>query len=112
MSRIFDALQRSGFEQTGVEYPDLISVATEVLEALPKEQASKSDIVVEPPQEIHLVANPRSTTPCQEPGNNVSLHSFDVEVPSNSRLVYFTDPHSLAAEKFRFLGVRLRQLRQ
>src|SRR5271170_1731493 len=33
MSRIFDALQRSGAEQSGVEYPDMVSVATEVFEA-------------------------------------------------------------------------------
>src|SRR5271168_5007430 len=37
MSRIFDALQRSGTEQSGIEYPDLVSVVTEVFEA-PKEQ--------------------------------------------------------------------------
>ena len=33
MSRIFDALQRSGTEQSGVEYPDMVSVATAVFEA-------------------------------------------------------------------------------
>ena len=33
MSRIFDALQRSGTEQSGIEYPDMVSVATEVFEA-------------------------------------------------------------------------------
>ena len=32
MSRIFDALQRSGTEQSGVEYPDMISMATAVFE--------------------------------------------------------------------------------
>src|SRR5579871_5298057 len=32
MSRIFDALQRSGTEQSGIEYPDMVSVA-EVFEA-------------------------------------------------------------------------------
>jgi capsular exopolysaccharide synthesis family protein len=113
MSRIFDALQRSGFEQTGVEYPDLMSVATEVLEA-PQEQTSSNGVVAERPVDIQPAATPRPGTPSQEPGTSVvpSLHSLKVEVPSNSRLVYFTDPNSLAAEKFRFLGVRLRQLRQ
>jgi capsular exopolysaccharide synthesis family protein len=38
--------------------------------------------------------------------------SLEVSVTAASRLVYFTEPDSLAAEKFRFLGVRLRQLRQ
>ena len=32
MSRIFDALQRSGTEQSGIEYADMVSVATEVFE--------------------------------------------------------------------------------
>ena len=32
MSRIFDALQRSGAEQSRVEYPDMVSVATAVFE--------------------------------------------------------------------------------
>ena len=38
--------------------------------------------------------------------------SLEVCVTPASRLVYFTEPDSLAAEKFRFLGVRLRQLQQ
>ena len=38
--------------------------------------------------------------------------SLKVQVAGNSRLVFFTEPDSLAAEKFRFLGVRLRQLQQ
>ena len=33
MSRIFDALQRSGVEQSGMEYDDAMSVVTEVFEA-------------------------------------------------------------------------------
>jgi capsular exopolysaccharide synthesis family protein len=39
-----------------------------------------------------------------------SFPSLKVRVQGNSRLVFFTEPDSLAAEKFRFLGVRLRQL--
>ena len=38
--------------------------------------------------------------------------SLEVSVTPSSRLVFFTQPESLAAEKFRFLGVRLRQMRQ
>ena len=39
--------------------------------------------------------------------------SLEVSVNPSSRLVFFTEPESLAAEKFRrFLGVRLRQIRQ
>ena len=85
MSRIFDALQRSGTEQSGIEYADMVSVATEVFE--------------------------RSTeqVPTASAGEFPSLA---VSVVPTSRLVFLTEPESLAAEKFRFLGVRLRQLQQ
>ena len=39
MSRVFDALQRSGTEQSGVEYPDLMSMVTQVFEAPPQNPA-------------------------------------------------------------------------
>ena len=86
MSRVFEALQRSGVEQTGVEYPDMVSVATKVFEVAPR-QAPAAPAVPEFP-------------------------SVEVVVRRPSRLVFLTDPESLAAEKFRFLGVRMRQLQQ
>ena len=91
MSRIFDALQRSGIERTGVEYPDTVSVATNVFEApeAPKEEQEE------------LPAIPLEEFP-----------SLEVCVEPSSRLVFLTEPESLAAEKFRFLGVRMRQLQQ
>jgi len=89
MSRIFDALQRSGIEQTGVEYPDTVAVATKV---------------------FGIPAAPR-----QEEAGELSLEDFpalEVSIEDNSRLVFLTQPEGLAAEKFRFLGVRMRQLQQ
>ena len=44
MSRIFDALQRSGTEQSGVEYEDMVSMAT-VFES--QRQPASSSIAVE-----------------------------------------------------------------
>jgi len=85
MSRLFDALQRSGVEQTGVEYPDTVSVATQVFE------------------------KPSESVPSPGPRDYPSLK---VSSSTSSRLVILTEPESLAAEKFRFLGVRLRQLQQ
>jgi capsular exopolysaccharide synthesis family protein len=38
--------------------------------------------------------------------------SLETSIGTSSRLVFLTEPESLAAEKFRFLGVRLRQLQQ
>ena len=118
MSRIFDALQRSGTEQSGVEYPDLVSVATEVFEA-PRDQisgdAAKSGYAA-PIHEPALVAALAETTSETSAANKphdalAEFPSVQVTVPPTSRLVFFTEPDSLAAEKFRFLGVRLRQLR-
>jgi len=86
MSRIFDALQRSGTEQTGVEYADTMSVATSLLEPREAEQAP-----------------PAATADCP---------SVEVSLSPDSRLVFLTEPESLAAEKFRLLGVRMRQLQQ
>ena len=130
MSRIFDALQRSGTEQSGVEYPDMVSVATEVFEA-PRRQATKEEptpdqpaalqvAVVEAPfEEAPVVRAPVVQAPVAEIPKEEQSHepipefpALEVSVTAASRLVYFTEPDSLAAEKFRFLGVRLRQLRQ
>lgn len=133
MSRIFDALQRSGAEQTGIEYPDMVSVATEVFEAprrpgTPEHPADRpvSDTLLgedpyaaaAPPEEVapapareqdHSGAEAVLAEPRNAAGEFPSLQ---VQVTSASRLIYFTEPDSLAAEKFRFLGVRLRQLQQ
>jgi capsular exopolysaccharide synthesis family protein len=140
MSRIFDALQRSGTEQSGVEYPDLVSIVTEVFEA-PREQrpiaepATTAEPAAQPafvqstnvqsisvqPISVQPVpvqpANVQTTT--TEPFTKevtgdgpVDFPSLEVSVLPSSRLVFLNEPDSLAAEKFRFLGVRLRQLQQ
>jgi capsular exopolysaccharide synthesis family protein len=90
MSRIFDALQRSGAEQTGVTFPDTVSVATKLLQ-----------ITEEPPRQRKEV-----------PASSLNFPSVEVSVSPSGRLVFLTEPESLAAEKFRFLGVRMRELQQ
>jgi capsular exopolysaccharide synthesis family protein len=151
MSRIFDALQRSGTEQSGVEYPDLISMVTEVFEA-PREQRPIADppttpepvtaqpAMVQPISLQSISVQPISVQPISdqpvalEPTVALPTHvqttttdpftkevtgdgplafpSLEVVPAASSRLVFMTEPDSLAAEKFRFLGVRLRQLQQ
>ena len=136
MSRIFDALQRSGTEQSGVEYPDMVSMVTEVFEA-PREQrpiaepattveqAAAQPAILQPisvpPISVQPVPVQSSTvqTTTTEPFTKevtgdgpVDFPSLEVSVLPTSRLVFLTEPDSLAAEKFRFLGVRLRQLQQ
>jgi len=118
MSRIFDALQRSGTEQSGVEYPDMVSVATAVFE--PARQSTPPLLndqveLIEPPAVPALI--PESMIPeippqVEEKVSAVSFPSMEASVTPESRLVFLTQPESLAAEKFRFVGVRLRQMRQ
>jgi len=119
MSRIFDALQRSGTERSGVEYPDMMSVATAVFESPGEQVAPEPAVVDEPLPEIplapeqNLAVEDSQVTPMEETGNRYpAFPSLEVSVAPSSRLVFFTQPESLAAEKFRFLGVRLRQIRQ
>ncbi|MGA8620637.1 MAG: CpsD/CapB family tyrosine-protein kinase [Candidatus Sulfotelmatobacter sp.] len=122
MSRIFDALQRSGTEQSGVEYPDMVSVITEVFELQPPPDCPPTDEATnaEPITAQTVPVQPIAVQPATlEPlSPEVDLNglaefpSLEVSVPPSSRLVFLTEPESLAAEKFRFLGVRLRQLQQ
>jgi capsular exopolysaccharide synthesis family protein len=115
MSRIFDALQRSGTEQSGVEYPDMVSVATEVFEAPPR-PAKADDGSEALPVAMPDLAFENSVTEApatqSAPETSGEFPSLEVSVTAASRLVYFSEPDSLAAEKFRFLGVRLRQMQQ
>jgi capsular exopolysaccharide synthesis family protein len=83
MSRIFEALQRSESERVGVSFPQSASLPTELLQAAEK---STDDLAEFP--------------------------SLRVAVSPGCRLVSLTNKESLGAEKFRFLGVRLRQLQQ
>jgi protein-tyrosine kinase len=120
MSRIFDALQRSGLEQTGIEYPDMVSVATEVFEA---SQPQGSNHAVNPRLGPELLSRLESAvsfasaTEASDAPERLSdvpkeFPALEVSVTPASHLVFLTEPDSIAAEKFRFLGVRLRQLRQ
>src|SRR6478752_8273303 len=117
MSRIFDALQRSGTEQSGVEYPDMMSVATAIFEApVTTEDDSKPPSAAKPEQVQNVPIPdplPETSIPDSAPlvegiGSLSSFPSLEVTVTAESRLVFFAQPESLAAEKFRFLGVRLR----
>lgn len=140
MSRIFDALQRSGTEQSGIEYPDVVSVATEVFEAprdpVPDKKensdpraASQTSMletlmadfsiapvsmpeVAVPQVPAATVTIPHDSAVDEASGQIREFPSLQVNVTPSSRLVFFTEPDSLAAEKVRFLGVRLRQIRQ
>src|SRR3954453_743808 len=98
MSRIFDALQRSGTEQSGVEYPDMVSMATAVFESsTPVAESLAADI---PLPEVQPVSEQESIAeaPAGDLANASAVFpSLEVSVTQSSRLVFFTQPESLAA---------------
>ena len=136
MSHIFDALQKSVGEDSIIELPSAL-LATQLLEATERKTAAErasTAILDEPslPVDVTALAEMRqsldaalsrniSTAPATPAELPVTQHGVDqfsqfqnlkVLVPPQSRVVCVTDKESLAAEKFRFLGVRLRQLQQ
>ena len=112
MSRIFEALQRSESERSGVTSAPS-ALATELLQAVEREAS------VLAPQD--LPANelaPHDFSEKEFAENDFAesdlrqFQSLPVSLPTDSKLICLTAPESLGAEKFRFLGVRLRQLQQ
>jgi capsular exopolysaccharide synthesis family protein len=102
MSHIFDALQRSEAERSGekspLSEPSTFSLATELLEIAERKRRSTSAPGVE--------AAPSSSDALEQ------FPSLPVSISPHSRLVAIGEEESLGAEKFRFLAVKLRQLRQ
>jgi capsular exopolysaccharide synthesis family protein len=100
MSHIFDALQRSETERAGTESSlteSGFSVATELLEVAERKRRGKSEPSLDREDASSLLQQ---------------FPSLPVSLSPNSRLVAIGEEESLGAEKFRFLAVRLRQLRQ
>src|ERR1700723_243366 len=104
MSHIFDALQRAESESAGTESPTF-SVATDLLQAA--EQKIRG--VGNPPTRVESI----DLTPVPSSFDELErCPVLQVSIPADTRLVVVGKEESLAAEKFRFLAVRLRQLRQ
>lgn len=136
MSYIFDALQQSAAEQANVDVPSPM-LATELLEVTECKTAAARALPTTPEQpplpiqmpgiisELRARLEPAESTRTADLPEVAELSatrgavdqfrqfpSLRVLVPPQSRLVCITEKESLAAEKFRFLGVRLRQLQQ
>jgi capsular exopolysaccharide synthesis family protein len=94
MSRIFNALQRSESEGASFDFPLIASLAAEL----------------RLPSEVGPVTESEVNDGSADEG--AQFPSLAISPSPDSRLVGLTDPASLGAEKFRFLGVRLRQLQQ
>jgi capsular exopolysaccharide synthesis family protein len=119
MSQIFDALQRSEVERSGGDLAELED-ATELLRAAERARLSPTPRAKMPelPAESEVAAtNPIADMPPkrEQPApavQNSEFESLPVSIPGEAKLVSLTEKDSLAAEKFRFLGVRLRQMQQ
>jgi len=108
MSRIFDALQRAESESAGNGNGNSkFSVATELLRAA--EDKMRQDGGFE--QRTARVESADATSPASSEFLE-QCPVLPVFIPQESRLVAVGKEGSLGAEKFRFLAVRLRQLRQ
>lgn len=126
MSQIFDALQRSERERRGVD-PSALSSATQLLEFGERHAASERATAVEnkalnteamvtssqpifSSEAATLQHPPAVETGCGDPFSYFT--PLQVSVSAQSRLICLTGSESLAAEKFHYLGVRLRQIQR
>lgn len=117
MSYIFDALQRAEAERSGVEL-DAFDLPTELLEIA--ESAVKPPIVapaaVTQVAELELPIMAEAKKPIETfaatPARWEQFESLPVSLLPNNKLVSVVEKDGLAAEKFRFLAVRLRHLQQ
>jgi capsular exopolysaccharide synthesis family protein len=102
MSRIFEALQRSESERSGTTTAPP-SLATELLQAVERKSGNPA---------AHDFATSELVTNDLGRGELSHFQSLPVFLPPDSKLICLTAQESFGAEKFRFLGVRLRQLQQ
>jgi len=105
MSRIFEALQRSESERSGTTSAPP-ALATELLQVVEREASALA------PKDFPATELAPQDFGQQEFAQNdlSQFQSLPVSLPQDSKLVCLTAPESFGAEKFRFLGVRLRQL--
>jgi capsular exopolysaccharide synthesis family protein len=108
MSRLFEALQRSEAERSGSPLPEIPSAATELLQAAEAGEAQSASV-----RATRSAAEERPAASLPEtPGATLDgLRSLQYFPTTEGRLVSITQQDGLGAEKFRLLGVRLRNMR-
>jgi capsular exopolysaccharide synthesis family protein len=128
MSLIFDALQRSEAERSGLDLSAL-SAVTDVLQRAEIHATSEREDVSLLPQPLRTQSAQNGASPPsgdlfaespnaepspsdEQPAVLGQFHRLQLVIPPAARLVCYTDGESLAAEKFRFLGVSLQLLRR
>jgi capsular exopolysaccharide synthesis family protein len=124
MSRIFDALQRSEGERSGVDLSTL-TAATELLQLVERQSVSEWETTAQAenaPSTVQATSQATVVAEVSEAAEPLpadkrldqfpQFQSLQVSITPQSQLVCLSDNESLAAENFRFLGVRLRHLRR
>jgi len=116
MSHIFDALQRAETERSGVEL-DAFDLPTELLQIT--ESASNRQVALSDADtyaaEVQSVAGDAGVveeSAGASPALSQQFESLPVTLRPYNKLVSVSEKESLAAEKFRFLAVRLRNIQQ
>ena len=110
MSQIFDALHRSEAERSGTD-PAELSAAADLLEVAERQVVQFATEGDRPTENKQQTENDDRTQKVRVDQFS-QFQSVRVLVSPQSKLVCITEEESLAAEKFRFLGVRLRHLQQ
>jgi len=100
MSRLFEGLSRPRIQQG----PEMVPAEM----ALP-ERAETGEVLS---NSLPAVAGSRGTTDTKKMLESEKSRLVTVQPPPTSRLVAWTDPNSLGAEKFRALAVRLDDMRR
>ena len=110
MSRIFEALQRSESERSGTPLAPP-ALATELLQVVEREASALAPKNFPATEGAPQDFAEKDFDENDFANNDLSqFQSLPVALPPDSKLICLTAPESLGAEKFRFLGVRLRQL--
>jgi capsular exopolysaccharide synthesis family protein len=104
MSYIFEALQRAEAERSGGSVPKDADSVADLLQKVEQEIDRKQSLAESP------LAAERVVFP--EAGTFASARVLLPALAADARLVSLTDQGSLAAEKFRVLGLKLRNLRE
>ena len=103
MSYIYEALQRAEAERAGGNPPKGADSVADLLQGVEHEIERKQGLSEQPPP-VKLDAAGAETF--------ASGRVLSPSLASDSRLICLTDQGSLAAEKFRVLGLKLRHLRE
>ena len=113
MSRLFEALQAYATEVSGQSFLDASSIPADILKESDKHEAGSvlADMPTAP--ERHgAVPVQREFEEVRETREGTLNDTQKLHTIPNEQMVSMREEHSLAAEKFRYLAVRLRYLQQ